>query len=264
MISIGVDVGAKTIKIVALQNGTIVGKGQGLSGFEAKENANALYDQVLKDAGISKEQINVVMATGGGKKEVGFATNSVTEVTAATAGVFALYPEVRTIIDVGAEEGRSIRCDDQGKIIDFAINEKCAAGAGAFTEAMARALEISIEDFGPLSLKSTQEIPMNAQCAVFAESEVVSLLHAKTPKQDIARAVNDAISSRISSMVRKVGFEKEIVLIGGVAYNVGFIDSLKRDLESDLMIPDDPEYVGAFGAALIGSKKQETEGTQNE
>ncbi len=254
MINIGIDVGAKTIKIVVLQNSTMIAKSQTLAGFEVNENSIKLFDQIVKDAGISKDEINSITATGSGRKEVSFATKSVTEVTAASAGVVALHPEVCTIIDVGAEEGRSIRCDDKGKIIDFAINEKCAAGAGAFTEAMARALEIPIEGFGPLSLKSTNEIPMNAQCAVFAESEVVSLLHAKTPKEDIARAVNDAIASRISSMVRKVGFKKEIALIGGVAYNIGFVESLKNDLELDILIPDNPEYIGAFGAALISSK----------
>lgn len=252
MILVGVDVGAKTIKVVVLQNGSIIAKGQTLAGFEAKENADELFEQTLKDAGISRNDVSNITATGGGRKEVVFATKSVTEVTAAATGVNALYPEVRSIIDVGAEEGRSIRCNGKGKIIDYAVNEKCAAGAGAFTEAMARALEIPVEEFGALSLKSTQEIPMNAQCAVFAESEVVSLLHAKTPLEDIARAVNDAVASRISSMVRKVGFEKEIALIGGVAYNIGFVDSLKKDLESDIIVPDDPEFIVAYGAALFG------------
>jgi benzoyl-CoA reductase subunit D len=116
---------------------------------------------------------------------------------------------------------------------------------------MSRALEIPLKEFGNLSLKSNKEIPMNAQCAVFAESEVVSLLHAKTPKEDIAKAINDAVASRITSMVRKVGFEKEIALIGGVAYNTGFINSLETDLQEKIIIPEDPEYVGAYGAALI-------------
>ncbi len=135
--------------------------------------------------------------------------------------------------------------------MDFAINEKCAAGSGAFTEAMARALEIPINDFGPMSLESDREIPMNAQCAVFAESEVVSLMHSKTEKKDIAKAINDAIASRISSMVRKVGFEKDIAIVGGVAYNVGFIRAIKKHLDSDVFVPENPEYVCAYGAALI-------------
>jgi len=255
MITVGIDVGAKTIKVVALRNGSVIAREKILAGFEARENAHALFERVLKKADISPDDVHRVTATGSGKGEVDFAGGSVTEVTAAAAGTTALHPGVRTVIDVGAEEGRSIRCGGDGRIIDFAVNEKCAAGSGAFTEAMARALEISIEEFGALSLKSTQKTPMNAQCAVFAESEVVSLLHAKTPKEDIAHAINDAIASRISSMVRKVGFEKEVALIGGVAHNVGFVASLKSDLESDIIIPDSPEYVVAYGAALVGGNR---------
>jgi benzoyl-CoA reductase subunit D len=251
MISVGIDLGAKNIKIVVLRDNVIVLKDQTLAGFEARENAIALFDKVISNAGISRDQIDSITSTGSGRKEVDFATHSVTDVTAATKGTQVMHPGVRTVIDVGAEEGRGIRCDENGKIIDFAINEKCAAGSGAFTEAMSRALEIPIEEFGPLSLQSDKEIPMNAQCAVFAESEVVSLMHAKTEKKDIAKAINDAIASRISSMVRKVGFEKEIAVVGGVAYNVGFIRSIKNHLESDVLVPENPEYICAYGAALI-------------
>ena len=165
-----------------------------------------------------------------------------------------LYPDARTVIDVGAEEGRAIRCNPEGKVLDFALNEKCAAGAGAFTEAMSRALEVNIEEFGSMSLQSENAVPMNAQCAVFAESEVVSLIHQRTPKADIARAVHDAIASRITSMVRKIGFEPDVVLIGGVANNPGFLDSMRRDLETEIMVPDNPEFVGALGAALAAAE----------
>jgi len=251
MIQVGIDVGAKFIKVLIIKDGNVIAKEQVSTGFESKENAANLFKQVLQKTGISRDEVNSITSTGSGRKVVDFATKSITDVTAASKGATSLYPEVKTVIDVGAEEGRSIRCNAEGKIVDFAINEKCAAGAGSFTEAMARALEIPLEEFGVLSLKSDKEIPMNAQCAVFAESEVVSLLHAKTPKEDIAKAINDAVASRITSMVRKVGFEKEIALIGGVAYNTGFINSLETDLQAKIIIPDDPEYVGAYGAALI-------------
>ena len=115
---------------------------------------------------------------------------------------------------------------------------------------MARALEIPIEEFGKLALQSEKDIPMNAQCAVFAESEVISLLHQKTDKKDIAKAVNDAVASRITSMAKKVGYEKDIALIGGVSNNVGFVESLKRGLESEIIVPENAEYVGAIGAAM--------------
>ena len=250
MYNVGIDVGAKNIKIVIVNNQEIVAKGAVLSGFEAKETVVQLFDQLLAEANISKDQIANITSTGSGRKVVEFATKSVTEVTAAAKGATTLHPNVHCVIDVGAEEGRSIRCDNNGKIIDFALNEKCAAGAGAFVESMARALEVTIEDFGKLSLQSDKEIPMNAQCAVFAESEVVSLLHSKTDKKDIAKAVNDAVASRITSMTRKVGFEKDIELIGGMAKNTGFLNALKKGLESEIIVPENAEYIAAFGAAI--------------
>jgi benzoyl-CoA reductase subunit D len=254
MITAGIDCGAKNTKVIILKDGEIISKSSVLSGFDQKGAAQEAFDEALKQANIAKEDLNYITATGAGKKEVDFANNTVTEVGADAKGVGKLFPSAKTIIDIGAEEGRAIKSDGNGKVVDFAINEKCAAGAGSFTESMARALEVPVEELGDLSLKSTKEIQMNAQCAVFAESEVVSLVHAKTPKEDMAKAVHDAIASRITSMVRKIGVEQDIALIGGVANNKGFVKSLKTDLETELLMPDDPEYVTAFGAAIVASE----------
>lgn len=252
---VGIDVGAKNVKVVILKGGQVVARSLVLSGFDTRESVEAALSQALERAGASEDDLAHVVATGAGRNEVTFADEQVTEVTADTRGVLHLFPSARTVIDVGAEEGRGIKLDGQGKIVDFAMNEKCAAGAGAFTEAMARALEIKLEELGKISLQSDKTIPMNAQCTIFAESEVVSLIHAKTAKQDIARAVHDAMASRIISMVRRVGIEKDVALIGGVAYNVGFVDSMKRGLGMELLIPGEPEFVAALGAALIAAAK---------
>ena len=188
--------------------------------------------------------------------------NAIAEAPDATAdarGVITLVPSARTIIDVGAEEGRAIKVSPEGKVLDFAVNDKCAAGTGAFVDTMARALELEVDDMARISLKSTTTIPMNAQCAVFGESEVVSLIHAKVPKHDIARAVHDAIAGRVSSIARIIGLEKDIVIIGGVAHNVGLIDSLKREIGMDVIIPDGPDYIGALGAAIAAGQSLLTE-----
>jgi benzoyl-CoA reductase subunit D len=150
---------------------------------------------------------------------------------------------------VGAEEGRSIKISADGKVLDFAINDKCAAGTGAFVEAMSRALEVSMDEMSKITLQSTQTLSINAQCAVFGESEVVSLIHQKTPKPDIARAVMNAIAGRIASVARIVGLEKDVVMVGGMAKNAGFVDSLKKNIEMDVLVPKDPDYMGALGAA---------------
>jgi len=255
MITAGVDCGAKNIKVVILKDGAIVGKSKVLAGMDAGKSAQQAYERALEEAGIAAGDVVKIVSTGAGKNEPSFKNDVVTEVGADARGMLHLEPEVRTIIDVGAEEGRAIQVDEHGKVVDFAINEKCAAGAGAFTEAMARALEIPLEEFGPFSLQSSQSVPMNAQCAVFAESEVVSLLHRKTPKADIARSIHDAISDRITSMVRRVGINEKVALIGGMSRNVGFVESLKADLKTTLVIPDDLDFVGALGAALVATEQ---------
>ncbi len=250
MITAGIDIGAKTVKVVLLKDGAILAKSLIPAGLDTAAASQQALDKALADAGLSKDQVDQFMATGTGRNDCVFTDHEITEVSAAAKGAIHLLPSCRSVVDVGAEEGRAVRCDENGKVIDFAYNEKCAAGAGTFAEGMARALQVSLEELGPLSLQSDKAVAMNAQCAVFAESEVVTLIHSKTPRQDIARAVLDAVASRIISMVRKVGFEKDIVLIGGVALNPGFVEAMKRGLETDMHVPQDPEYVGALGAAL--------------
>ncbi|MBI3015918.1 MAG: CoA activase [Candidatus Tectomicrobia bacterium] len=252
MITAGIDVGAKTIKVVLLDGGKILAKTSVLAGFETEQSVEEAYKEALAKAGIERSAVGKVGATGAGRKAVAFAQTVVTEVSADAQGAVFLHPSARTVIDVGAEEGRGIKTNADGKVVDFAVNEKCAAGAGAFTESMARALEVTLAQFGDISLKSNKSIPMNAQCTVFAESEVVSLIHSNTSKEDIARAVHDAIASRISAMVRRVGLEQDVILVGGVAYNIGFLDSIKRTLGiENVVVPQDPEYVGALGAAVV-------------
>ena len=254
MITAGIDIGAKTVKVVVVEDGEILGKSLVPAGLDTAAAAQQALDDALATAGVTKEKVDGYTATGTGRKECPFTDREITEVGAAAKGINRILSSCRTVIDVGAEEGRTVRCDARGKVIDFAFNEKCAAGAGTFAEGMARALQVPLEELGPLSLKSEKAIQMNAQCAVFAESEVVTLIHAKTPREDIARAVLDAIASRIISMVRKVGFEKDVALIGGVARNPGFVESMKRGLEMDVYIPEDPEHIGALGAALAAAE----------
>ncbi len=255
MITAGIDMGAKYIKAVILKDGAVQSRAITATGFESAESALKCLEQAADESGIAIDDLDHITSTGAGRKAAPHINSDITDVGAAAKGIAHLLKNVRTVIDIGAEEGRGIKVDETGKVVDFAVNEKCAAGAGAFTEAMSRALEVSIEEFGQLSLKSEKTIPMNAQCAVFAESEVVSLVHAKTPKQDIARAVHDAIASRIISMVRRVGINKEVALVGGVSHNPGFVDSLSRGLEMEVLVPEFPEYVGALGAAIIASER---------
>lgn len=250
MIKAGIDVGARNVKVVILKRLQVVAKTIELTGFNIKESLDKAFEKALHESGEHRELVEKIVATGAAADLVSFATKKVSTVGAmAKAGVF-YFPSAKTVIDVGAEDARTSKCDDKGKLLDFVVNDRCAAGAGAFIEAMTRALELKLEEMGPLSLKSTKSIPMNAQCVIFGESEVVTLIHNKTAKEDIARAVYDAMADRVSSMVRRIGINKDVVLMGGVARDIGFVDALKRKLGVDLSIPTDPDFAGAVGAAL--------------
>lgn len=256
MITAGVDVGAETIKVVILEDSKIASYAILKAGFEAQETCDKALELALGKTNLSRSDISQFVATGIGGKEVSYAGNSVTEIVADARGAAWLFPQVRTVIDVGAEGARGVHCDSAGKVINYAMHEKCAAGAGAFIETMARALEVTIEDMGALSQKSTRDISLNITCAVFAESEVVSLIHAKTPKPDIARAIHESIARRVTSIVRRIGIEEEVVFLGGVAKNIGVVERLKHNLGTEVIIPEESQIVTALGAALIAQGKE--------
>lgn len=249
MIVAGIDVGGKYVHAVILKDGQILAKAMAPTGIDKSKAAEQAYDEALKQAKLKRSDIGRVVATGSSGQRTAFANGVIPDASADARGVIKLIPSARTVIDVGAEEGRAIKISPEGKVLDFAINERCAAGTGTFIDTMARALEIPIEEMAKISLQSTRSVPMNAQCAVFGESEVVSLIHQKTTKPDIARAVHDAIAGRVGSVARIVGIQDDIVMVGGVAKNAGFVDSLKRSLGMEVKVPDDPDFVGALGAA---------------
>lgn len=254
MVTCGIDMGSKTIKVVLIDGDRILAQHMIPTGKDKEKLAEQAFGEALQKAKLSRGDVKKIVATGIGRKRVSFANDFITPPSAVARGIVRLLPSVRTVIEVGAEEGRAVRCDEKGKMKDFATNEKCAAGAGTFVEVTARTMEVKTEEMGKLSLQSTQKIDMNAQCAVFAESELVSLIHAKTSKVDIIRAVHEAMAGRIDSLARTIEVEKDVALVGGVARNIGFVDCLKRGLATDILIPENPEFVGALGAAIIAAE----------
>ena len=255
MITVGMDLGTQRVKAVVLKDDVVVARGQAFSGFDPSKAAEEAVNEALKNANLKTSDVAYFVATGAGMEMALNANGTVSMMGAdAKAGVY-LFPKARTIIDVGAEEARAVKCDDRAVMVDFIVNERCAAGAGAFIEAMARALEVKLEEMGPLSLKAERASPINASCVIFGESDVVSLIHRQESKPEIARAVFDAMADRISSMIHRLGVNPDVVLIGGVAKDVGFVASLKRKLGVDVLIPDFPDYAGALGAALIAATR---------
>ena len=256
MITAGIDCGAKNTKTVILKDGQIIGKGKVLTGFDQEKAVNESLAQGLESAGVSREEIQKIGGTGSGKNSIKIADTEVNDIKAMAKAANYFFPNSRTVADVGAEEGRAAKLDEKGNPVDYAINEKCAAGAGAFIETMGRALETPLEEMGPLALKSDKKIPMNAQCVIFAESEVVGLIHAKTEKQDISKAIHDAMASRIVSIIRRIGVNEDVVMLGGVGYNPGFVEAMRRELNLEkLYIPENPEYGQAVGAAVVAGEE---------
>jgi benzoyl-CoA reductase subunit D len=250
VITAGIDMGSKNIKVVIVQDKKVLSKAVALGGFDPKGVAERLLSEALKGAGLAQNKIEQIIGTGAGVDMAPNPTSKVSMVGAMAKGAFYAFPSARTVIDVGAEDARAVKCDEKGLLVDFVVNDRCAAGAGAFIEAMSRALEVKLEEMGPMALKSEKAVAMNAQCAVFGESEVVSLVHQKTSKGDIARAIFEAMAERIASMVRRLGVNMDVVVIGGVAKDVGFVDALNRKLSVQVKIPEAPEFAGAIGAAL--------------
>ncbi len=254
MITIGIDCGAKNTKTIIMKDKQIIGKGKVLTGFDQANAIEESMNNALKEAGVSSSDVKKIYGTGSGQKAIKQANNLIDDIKAMAKAANYFFPNARTVIDVGAEEGRAARIDRNGKPVDFVINEKCAAGAGGFIEAMSQVLEIPLEEMGPLALKSVNEIPMNAQCVIFAESEVVGLIHTNTEKMDISKAIHDAMAGRIVSMIRRIGVNEDVVMLGGVALNPGFVKAMKTQLEIEkIYIPDIPEYSEAVGAALLAA-----------
>jgi benzoyl-CoA reductase subunit D len=255
MITAGIDCGAKTTKTVIMKDGKIIGRGSALTGFDQTQAVKESLEMALKNAGIKRDQVERTGGTGSGAKSIKEASVTVNSIKAIAAAANYFFPNSRTVADVGAEEARAAKVNEKGAVEDFAVNDKCAAGAGAFIEAMSRALDTPLEQLGPLALSSRSAIQLNAQCAIFAESEVVGLIHAKIEKKDISKAIHDAIASRIVSMIRRVGVNPDLVLVGGVAYNPGFVDALQRELRLEkVYIPEPPEYAAATGAAAVAAQ----------
>lgn len=256
----GIDCGAKNTKTIILKDNNIAGKGTTLTGFNYAMAIEASINNALDDAGIKYSDLKRVVRTGSGILSPGKMEVTVNELKALAKAAAYLFPTAKTIIEAGAENTKVVTLDINGRVSNFIINDKCAAGAGSFLEAMARALEVAVMDLGALALRSHNVIPLNARCVIFAESEVVSLIHSKVPMEDISKAIHNALASRIAAMVHHLGMYDEIAMTGGVAMNRALVCALKEQLQVDkIIVPKDPEFALALGAALI-AREAETNG----
>ena len=247
----GVDLGSLTAKAVIVQNGTIACHTIIPAGYKGAQTAQKVMEQCLGSAGLSLSDIAYIVSTGYGRVNVPFARKQITEITCHARGASFIWAGARTVIDIGGQDSKAMSIDETGKVRDFVMNEKCAAGTGRFLEVMAHALEVDLDDFGKLSVASQNPARISSMCTVFAESEVVSLIADNQPQEVIIRGLHDAIADRILAMVRRVGVEEKVTLTGGVAKNEGVVLALEERLGVKVLVPPEPQIIGALGAALL-------------
>ena len=225
------------------------------TGAKSGESAERILKEVLDQAGLKREEIAWIVSTGYGRVSIPFADETVTEISCHGKGAHYYNSKIRTILDIGGQDSKAIRLDDQGEVVDFVMNDKCAAGTGRFLEAIARTLELEIRELGPIALQSKEEIQITSMCTVFAESEVISLIANNKEKADIANGICNSIAAKAYSLLKRVGLEEEFMMTGGVAKNPGVVHAVEKKLKSRLYICPEPEIVGAVGAALYGVDK---------
>jgi len=257
MLTVGIDIGSLSTKCVILNDkNEIIAYDVVLTGGNNRNSAEKTYKNVLGKAGLTEKDISQVVTTGYGRENVPFSTMNVTEISCHAKGMHFLFPEIRTILDIGGQDSKAISVDENGNVVDFLMNDKCAAGCGRFLEIIARALEVKLEDLGDISQKTQSAAKISNMCTVFAETEVVSLVAVGTPIPNIIKGVHDSIVERAVSLLKTVELRAPLGMSGGVALNKGVVSALKDKTKMDVLTTKYSQVVGAIGAAYIGQRRE--------
>jgi len=265
----GIDVGSTYTKAVILdENQTIVGRSMKNTGFMLAEISEEVYMQAIVDAGLDKSDIAYSIATGYGRHQVPFTDMMVTDLTASARGSRHLFPGTRTVLDIGGQTMKASRLDEKSRVKSFRLNDKCAAGTGAFLEKTARYMGYGTEEIGPLVATSKEEVPISGVCAVFAESEVINHLSKGCPPSDIMHGAITSLVNRSVQLMKRVRMEPEFTLVGGILRFDTMADVIQDKLDTEVNVPegDMPQYVAALGAALLSQfrlQQLESEGQDN-
>jgi predicted CoA-substrate-specific enzyme activase len=247
----GIDIGSTMTKAVILHEGVIAAV-IGPTGPEHRRLANNVMQEALDRAGISFDAVTYVVATGYGRINVPFADKQVTEISCHAKGVHHLFPNARTLIDIGGQDSKAIQLDANGKISNFIMNDKCAAGSGRFVEIIADALELNLEEMGSVSLQSKAPANISSICTIWAQQEVTAAQAKGMPIADLIAGVHNSLADRVVRMARRIKIEKDIILTGGGAKNIGLAKAISTYLGEEIQIPEEPLLTGALGAALLG------------
>lgn len=254
----GIDVGSRVTKAVVMDNkGNILGRGTKATGAYLSQAAETALNKACQPKNIKFNELGYIASTGYGRYQVPFRHIQITDITSNAYGALYLYPKTRCIIDIGAMNARAMKINEEGRVMKFRMNDKCASGAGRFLERVALALELELDEIGSISLGSKDPQLISNICAVLAESEVINLVTKGVDVEDIVHGAHKSISDRVVALLRQVGIEHEITLTGGVTKNVGMIKALEEKLECNLNVSADSEFAGAIGAALLGIMRLE-------
>jgi len=246
----GIDIGSTMTKVVIMSDrleASLIGP----TGPEHRKLANKVMEEALSQAGIRFEDIKYIVATGYGRINVPFADRQVTEITCHARGLHHVLPTVKTVVDIGGQDSKGIKIKD-GKVTDFVMNDKCAAGTGRFLEVIADALGVPLTEIGPLSLTAAHAAPISNTCTVFAEHEVINQLASGESIPNLIAGIHDAVATRVHALVKKLKVEQDVAVTGGGAKNVGLVKALENKFGYPLKVPPEPLITGALGAALIG------------
>jgi len=254
-ITAGIDIGSLSTDAVIMNGNEILAYAVVPTLSSSENAAERAYDEALEKAGLQRDNVSRVVSTGYGRSSISFASRAVTEITCHAIGARQLYPQVATVIDIGGQDSKVIRLGEDGRVEDFSMNDKCAAGTGRFLEVMARSLDTNLETLGSLSTLATSDIRISSTCTVFAESEVVALVAKGASKEDIIRGLHFAIAERIYGMVTRLRGLPPFVMTGGVAKNSGVVTAIQDRLGSAILLPVEPQIVGAIGAAIIAAEE---------
>ena len=250
----GIDIGSISTKAAIMKDGLLLGTKVISTGYNAERAGGKVFDAILGELSMTHKSIDRIVTTGYGRKSMTIADRTVTEITCHAAGALYLNPSIRTIIDVGGQDSKAISVDGNGVVMNFIMNDKCAAGTGRFLEVMARALEADLDRFGEISLRSVNPAKISSLCTVFAESEVISLISKGEERQNIIAGIHESISARISAMMKRVGITPPVMMTGGVAKNIGVVRALEKMIDTPIEVSPYAQENGAIGAALLAQK----------
>jgi predicted CoA-substrate-specific enzyme activase len=249
----GIDIGSTMTKALIFSD-RIVSSVTGPTGPEHRALANLVMERALDMAGIPLSSITYIVSTGYGRINVPFTDKQITEISCHAKGIYHLYPDARTIIDIGGQDSKAIAINEKGKITNFVMNDKCAAGSGRFIEVIADTLGLKLEDMGDISLESKTPASISNICTIYAQQEVAENLAKGVAIPDLVAGIHNSLADKVAGMALRLKIKNDVVLTGGGAKNRGLVKALARQLGREIIIPEDPLITGALGAALHGKE----------